>query len=674
MAPASLAVADALALLAALPGPAAGWEQRVRWWGDWCLALRQDPEDAPWQVCTAVVAALEADPGTGAGVGALLLATLDGCDPGRTLTDTGLPVRPTLVGELLRRLMAKVVPPVAEAEELEDLLDTCFGDPAAAAWLAALPPELLRRFLAATALDRHPGWPALRADAAVAVGVLAARACSDGLSDEARRAIHGERAIQAQFLRLADSGVEVARQAATGGALDAPLAVLAGAVDDCEHAAGRVIARMAEHAVSADLVYRMERLRAGLGRIRQLAGLLAGPADGAGPMRAHRFLAGLCAARLEQASVRALVADHTRLLARRVVLHAAATGSHYITGSFREWRAMLAAAVGGGFAMAVALHAKTALGGIDWPAGVEWLLFGSVYAAAFAWMHLAGWTLATKQPPVTAAALAQAIAAGDQPATIDLLRRLVRSQLVSVAGNLVAVGVLAVAVALLWRLAGGAPLLSEARTGLVLAGHHPTASGVMLFAAETGVVLFLSGLAQGWFANQAQGRNLARGFARNSVLRHLVAPGRRDAWAAAVAAHLPGIGTAVLLGFMLAALPAIGRFTGLPCDLRHVTISAGSVAMALAGEPARLLAPAGLAAVAGVLLVGGINIVVGFTCALLTALRADGLPARSALPLLRALAGDVLRRPLAYLLPLRRGPAGTVSSILPVVRRPDPPT
>jgi site-specific recombinase len=189
----------------------------------------------------------------------------------------------------------------------------------------------------------------------------------------------------------------------------------------------------------------------------------------------------------------------------------------------------------------------------------------------------------------------------------------------------------------------------------ILTAHDPLGSGVVFFAAETGVVLYLSGLLNGWLSNQAQGRNLARSFARNSILRYAVAPERRDAWAATIARNLPGLGTAIALGFMLAALPVVGAITGLPCDLRHVTISAGSVTMALASQPEALASSIGIAAIAGVLLVGLINILVGFSCALFTALRADGQPIRSAFPLLRRIVGDALRRPLAYVLPFNGG-------------------
>jgi site-specific recombinase len=642
-------------LLAHAPGPETTWEERARWWADLVEHLTQDePAGHAYARFDELLAWCDLHPEDGHRLGSVLIRSLAVCEPGRTLTEAGIPIRPTLVGELLRRFVAKVIPPVAEPLELEDLVDVSLGNAEHVTWLAGLPADRLVRFAEVTGLDRTSGWPELRQDVAVAIGVLAARICSEGLGDEARRTIHDDHASQGCFLRLSFVGAEIARQTDPGGQAGL-LPELGRAVDGCSLAIDRIVARMGQHAVSADLVYRMERARCCLGRIRQLASLLAPQSSLQSFLLAHAFLVHLCQSRNQQSSIRRLIAEHTHLLAKRVVLHAASTGKTYITGGYAEWRTMLSAAIGGGFVMAVALHAKLALGLATYPDGIAWLVFGCTYASAFAWMHLAHWTLATKQPPVTAAALAQCIGTGDQGAILDLVRRLVRSQLASVIGNLLAVCSLGAASALLWHAATGDRLLSDGMASGILTAHDPLGSGVVFFAAETGVVLYLSGLLNGWLSNQAQGRNLARSFARNSILRYAVAPERRDAWAATIARNLPGLGTAIALGFMLAALPVVGAITGLPCDLRHVTISAGSVTMALASQPEALASSIGIAAIAGVLLVGLINILVGFSCALFTALRADGQPIRSAFPLLRRIVGDALRRPLAYVLPFNGG-------------------
>jgi site-specific recombinase len=641
-----------LAIWSAMPAAGCAWDVRVSWWTDLFAALRTAPSGTPYQPICDLIAWLRLHPGEGRRLGDCLIDTCAITECARTLTDAGMPIRPTLVGEFVRRLTAKLLPPVAEDRELEDLLSACWGDPATLIWLAGLPGGLLSELAEVMALAQRTAWPELRDDAIDAVAVLATRICAEGLSDEARRAIHGDREIQARFLLLADQGIAVARSLKPGGTPAAELSRMAKALSEAESAADAVTRRMAQHTVSSDLVYRMERLRSWIGRCRQLCDLLSAAAPDRAFHRAHAFLVHVCTARLANTSLRGLLRDHTRLLARRVVLHAAQTGSRYIAAGYAEWRIMLSAAIGGGFVMAVALHAKLGIGAIRWPAGLEWLLFGSNYATAFAWMYLAHWSLATKQPPVTAAALAQTIGTGHVPTMVGVVRRLMRTQLVSVAGNLLAVVTLAVASSMAWRLATDETMLSDEASRHILQAHDPLGSGVLLFAVETGFVLYLSGLVQGWIANQAQGRNLARSVARNHLLCRLLPLQRRQIWAGRIAAHAPGFGASVLLGFMLAALPVIGRFTGLPCDLRHVTISAGSVGMALASLPECLVQTSGIAAMVGVIAVGCLNILIGFTCALVTALRADGLPIASAVPFLAIVVRDAVRHPLAYLLPI----------------------
>lgn len=641
-----------LALWSAMPTAGCAWDVRVAWWADLLAVLRTAPAGTPYQPVCDLIAWLRSHPGEGRRLGDCLVETCAVTECARTLTDAGMPIRPTLLAEFGRRLTAKLLPTVAEDRELEDLLSACWGDPATLLWLAGLPGGLLSDLAEVMALAQRDSWPELRGDAIDAVAVLATRICAEGLSDEARRAIHGDREIQARFLTLADQGITVARCLQPGGNAATEISRMTKALSEAEMAADAVTRRMAQHAVSSDLVYRMDRLRSWIGRCRQLCDLLSATAPDRAIHRAHAFLIHVCTARLANTSLRALLRDHTRLLARRVVLHAAQTGSRYIAAGYAEWRIMLSAAIGGGFVMAVALHAKLGLGTIRWPAGLEWLLYGGNYAAAFAWMYLAHWSLATKQPPVTAAALAQTIGTGHVPTMVGVVRRLMRTQLVSVAGNLLAVVTMAVASSMAWRFVTGEAMLPDAMSRHILQAHDPLGSGVLLFAVETGFVLYLSGLVQGWIANQAQGRNLARSVARNQVLCRLLPLQRRQIWAERIAIHAPGFGASVLLGFMLAALPVIGRFTGLPCDLRHVTISAGSVGMALASLPECLVQANGIAAMIGVLAVGCLNILIGFTCALVTALRADGLPIASALPFLTIVVRDAIRHPLAYLLPI----------------------
>jgi site-specific recombinase len=88
----------------------------------------------------------------------------------------------------------------------------------------------------------------------------------------------------------------------------------------------------------------------------------------------------------------------------------------------------------------------------------------------------------------------------------------------------------------------------------------------------------------------------------------------------ALSGNVAALSGNVSLGVMLGVAPFIGRFFGLPFDVRHVTFSTGALALALAAAPASGAAIGG--ALAGVVLIGLLNLSVSFALALAVALRA----------------------------------------------------
>ena len=80
----------------------------------------------------------------------------------------------------------------------------------------------------------------------------------------------------------------------------------------------------------------------------------------------------------------------------------------------------------------------------------------------------------------------------------------------------------------------------------------------------------------------------------------------------------------IVLGMLLGFVPAIGAFTGLPLDVRHVTLSTGQVVLAAASVGGwaenRIVWPLG-----GVALMFFLNLGVSFSLALWVASRARGV-------------------------------------------------
>jgi hypothetical protein len=111
-----------------------------------------------------------------------------------------------------------------------------------------------------------------------------------------------------------------------------------------------------------------------------------------------------------RAAQRALIATNSSLLAAKVAERSAETGEHYITRTGGEYLAMRKAA-GGGLVMAATTLAK--FGCTRWRCRPSGAASGGVnYAISFVLIQLLHFTVATKQPAMTAPAMAQAQGAG----------------------------------------------------------------------------------------------------------------------------------------------------------------------------------------------------------------------------------------------------------------------
>jgi site-specific recombinase len=151
--------------------------------------------------------------------------------------------------------------------------------------------------------------------------------------------------------------------------------------------------------------------------------------------------------------------------------------------------------------------------------------------------------------------------------------------------------------------------------------------------------------------------HLPAGIAGSRRIRRLLG-GRIAAWLGhTLERQVAGIGGVVALGFFLGMSPVVGQFFGLPTEVRHVTLSSGSVALAAATDVmasgARILISRDyLYAALGILCILAANFGVSFALALWVALRARGVRSRELLGLLKSLFSRLRRSPLEFIFPV----------------------
>ena len=173
---------------------------------------------------------------------------------------------------------------------------------------------------------------------------------------------------------------------------------------------------------------------------------------------------------------------------------------------------MFYSAAGGGILIALMALFKIYLGTVIdnkvWKGIVEGLNYGFGFTLIFM-LHF---TVATKQPAMTAARFADAVERNPQDRNLNmklaqLLVDVFRSQSVAVLGNVMVAISLAALIAFVVEHQTGTPLLNKAMIEYQLHSIDPLA-GSLWFAAIAGVWLFCSGIISGFFDNRSNYLNL----------------------------------------------------------------------------------------------------------------------------------------------------------------------
>ena len=629
--------------------PCAAWSERANWMIDIADCLRRGPRQSrlyehAWrrikqQRTRLLLDWLDSHHEVRRVVQATLQKTLREAVGPELFCATGLPHEPAFFSELSERIVKRMLPPAPAQRDLSMLFTAMFPGPADADWLVGIDHQTLTRIWKLCADDGIAHSYRQQIDEALTY--LASMIVAVGISPEFRQRLEPRMPLQAApFMalqrELQNYLVADANDASVLRSVRMLIAV-------CQAQTDRIYAHLDEFGVSVSLVYRVERMRAQLARMTRLIHLRAAPPSAQSVAQVQALLIDLIDAHHHRSSIKGLVRRSFSLLARKMVERNADHGEQYIARDSGEYRAMFKSACRGGAVTAFTVLVKTAL-----PGGAARFFDGMLaslnYAASFLAISAIGGTLATKQPAMTAPALASKMQALN---TMEGLRNLVaeiacllRSQAAAVFGNLVAVIPTMAAVSLLiWLLLDTPVMLYDKAHGSL---HGLSMFGVTpVFAAFTGVLLWLSSLGAGFADNWFALRNMRDALAYHRRLVHALGAVRAERFARWLEQHVAGIVGNVSLALLLGLSPVLAQFFGLPLDVRHVTLSAGTLTAAAASLGWHVVTTGEFwLAIGGVLLTGVLNVGVAFSCAMALALHARNIPLRVRRLVFRA----VLRR------------------------------
>ena len=588
-------------------------------------------------------------------------AIMQSVDITMLLADFGFAQRTSMFSELAERLRNKLLPTNPDTIDASELFMSALNSEFDARWLGALDEDLINRLSHVLTPDEDQTDGATRWQHALADAITycCGNILATGFAPELRLRMTNEARDAQPFHDLISDAeslrIEVLHPLRTSNRLDGTVARLRERLDACRQAANSVYTHFEDNGISVGLVFRLRQLRARILRVRELLECLLSPKPA---MAATKLMSRLVSVSRERRSLRALLTANSSLLAAKMAERNAETGSHYITRTPSEYFSMVRKAAGGGLVMAFTTLIKFWLYTLAFSAFWSGFWAGTNYALSFVLVQLLHFTVATKQPAMTAPAMAAKLKNldrdGGEKEFVDEVTHLVRSQVAAILGNVLIVFPAVLGITLLLAKLAGHSVITEKEALHVIDSLKPWGPS-LLFAAFTGVLLFTSSIFAGWVENWFVLHRLDAAIHYNPRITKAIGAKRAARCARFLRDNLSGLAANISLGFMLGLTPVIAAFFGLGLDVRHVTLSSGQMAAAASALGPEVIHMSAFWWSIGTLpFIGALNVLVSFYLAFRLALRAQNVTGVERSRLYVALRHRLFHSPLSFFAPSRK--------------------
>jgi len=343
--------------------------------------------------------------------------------------------------------------------------------------------------------------------------------------------------------------------------------------------------------------------------------------------------------------------QNIKILAKSIANNASEHGEHYITENTKEYIGMVLSASGAGVIIALMAWIKITIMQSGFSPIMETILASLNYGFGFVLIHLLGFTVATKQPAMTASTFAKAVdkadtKRADQHKLVALFLQVSRSQFAAVMGNVT----LALSVSCLIGVIyahNNTPILSAQELHYYTQNFNPFPG--LFFAAIAGVWLFTSGLIAGYYDNRASYLDLKNRYMHLPILKKISSTAVREKIATFLHNNHGAIMGNFYFGILLGITPFVGHLLNLPLDIRHVAFSSANLGYIVAqGELSLLDFIVGLIFV---LMIGLVNLSVSFALALKVSLKSRDAEFGNFFSFVKLLFQEAKRRPRALFFP-----------------------
>jgi site-specific recombinase len=564
--------------------------------------------------------------------------------------------------EMRRRISHKLLPDAVNRDYLIDLFSLFFSKTTDEQWVSAVPDDVWAQLIQAIRFDLadKAHTDVCQQNLFAAAQVLSYRIAALGLEPELLRNYPELEQHSSPFVMQQSELAQVLNeQANQAGQIDIKHILVM--LDQCKAIVAKIRRNSAQTGTSINLTQLLQRMLQQISRLEELLNILHHFQHGqSADIEIVRLFKALVYSECHKNDLHEHWRENMELMAVRVTENASRTGEHYITENRSEYYALMRSAMGAGVIIAFMAMLKIVFAKQQLAPLTEAIVFSLNYGLGFILIHILHFTVATKQPAMTAAAIAATIdnASDTKSKEMDnlvaMIANTMRSQLVAIFGNVVIVIPMAIFLAWATLQYSGQHFVTPDKAHQLLASIDPVASGSMIYAAVAGVCLFLSGLIAGYHDNLAVYNKIPQRLRAVKWLQKLLGIPRLERVANYIENNLGALAGNFYFGCLLGGMSGLGILLGLPIDIRHITFSSAFVGFASFSLDFMLSWQAAAYAALGLALIGLINLAVSFGLALYVAMKSRKVRFNQWRTLVKSLASRLNQHPGEFILPPKK--------------------
>ena len=581
----------------------------------------------------------------------------------KALTDANILSENAFFPELKKRISYKFLPPVEDENTVSYIISKVLFNPKSDSnYIKNINPEDGSEFFKLMEIEKISSLPKVKKELLISANILALRSVGNALEAGIAKMVPEYKNFDNPFVALQselDSLIGRFKE-------DENLQINSKDVDykqikiylqQCLDFVDKAFKNASKFGISSKINQSLLKIRQQLRRIQDIIPILVVDNEEDVLINSKNLVSNTLKYNSHRNNVRELIDDSTRLISHLITSHTAETGTHYIATSSKEYLKMFWKASGGGIIVGFLCIFKMMM---SYSHGSEFshaVLYSLNYAFGFIIIYLLGFTLATKQPAMTAATMAKVLS--DESSSdknykefANLVAKLSRTQFIAFVGNVLWSFPVALAIiyGMDWFLEKN---FAVAKADKLLKDLNPIESKAILHACIAGFFLFISGIISGNISNSSIFNQVPERISQSPFLNQVIGAKNSKKLSDFYTKHWAGIISNFWFGIFLGVIAPLGVFLGLDLDIRHITFSAGNFALALYGKGFDIDTYTFVISLVTIFLIGAFNFIVSFGLSMLLAFRSRKVNFGELTIIYKSILKYFIKNPLRFFIPLK---------------------